>query len=129
MWIVYMAIPLGSSLMCFRFLQVAWQFFRSGALPHHDIGHVEGVEESASGAAAPPPVTSRPAGGAVMSVMLIVVPLLILAAGLASKFGIIELRRHAAHDAGVHAAVLADADRHADLDRARPDGARPTCSP
>src|SRR3954466_9179596 len=24
MWMVYMAIPLGSSLMCFRFLQVAW---------------------------------------------------------------------------------------------------------
>ena len=24
MWIVYLAIPLGSGLMCFRFLQVAW---------------------------------------------------------------------------------------------------------
>jgi len=91
MWIVYLAIPLGSSLMCFRFLQVAWQFFRSGALPHHDIGHVEGVEEAAGAKAAPLPVTPRPASGAVMSVLLIAVPLLILAAGLASKFGIIEL--------------------------------------
>src|SRR5471030_279119 len=78
MWIVYMAIPLGSSLMCFRFLQVAWHFFRSGELPHHDIGHVEGVEEPARAAA--PPVAARLTGGAVMSVLLIAAPLLILAA-------------------------------------------------
>jgi C4-dicarboxylate transporter DctQ subunit len=26
-WGVYSAVPLGSSLMCFRFLQVAWSFF------------------------------------------------------------------------------------------------------
>jgi C4-dicarboxylate transporter DctQ subunit len=44
-WIVYMAIPLGSFLMCFRFLQVAWSFLRTGQLPQHDHGHVEGVEE------------------------------------------------------------------------------------
>lgn len=44
-WIVYSAVPLGSFLMCFRFLQVAWRFIRTGALPHHDHGHVEGVEE------------------------------------------------------------------------------------
>ncbi len=44
-WIVYLAIPLGSSLMCFRFLQVAWNFLRSGELPHHDHGHVDGLEE------------------------------------------------------------------------------------
>ena len=44
-WIVYSAIPLGSSLMCWRFLQVCWQFLRSGELPHHDHGHVEGVED------------------------------------------------------------------------------------
>lgn len=43
-WIVYLAIPLGSSLMCFRFLQVAVAFLRTGELPHHDHGHVEGVE-------------------------------------------------------------------------------------
>lgn len=44
-WIVYLAIPLGSSLMCFRFLQVAWSFARTGELPHHDHGHVDGLEE------------------------------------------------------------------------------------
>ena len=90
MWIVYMAIPLGSALMCYRFLQVGWHFFRSGALPHHDIGHVEGVAESPSAAAAPP-VVARRTGGAIMSPILIALPLLLLAAGLASKFGIVEL--------------------------------------
>ena len=43
-WIIYLAIPLGSSLMCFRFLQVAWHFSRTGELPHHDHGHVEGLD-------------------------------------------------------------------------------------
>jgi len=45
MWIVYLAVPCGSYLMCFRFLQVAWSFFRTGHLPHHDHGHVEGIED------------------------------------------------------------------------------------
>ncbi|MBI2277003.1 MAG: TRAP transporter small permease [Dechloromonas sp.] len=44
-WMVYSAIPLGSSLMCFRFLQVCVSFIRTGELPHHDHGHVEGLEE------------------------------------------------------------------------------------
>ena len=45
MWIVYMTLPLGSGLMCFRFLQVAWWFYWTGRLPHHDIAHVEGVQD------------------------------------------------------------------------------------
>jgi C4-dicarboxylate transporter, DctQ subunit len=45
MWIIYLAIPLGSYLMCFRFLQVCVAFLRTGELPHHDHGHVEGLEE------------------------------------------------------------------------------------
>lgn len=44
-WIIYSAVPLGSFLMCFRFLQVGWTFFRTGELPHHDHGHVDGIEE------------------------------------------------------------------------------------
>ncbi len=44
-WIVYCAVPFGSALMCFRFLQVCVGFVRTGELPHHDHGHVEGVEE------------------------------------------------------------------------------------
>ena len=43
-WIVYMCIPLGSYLMCFRFLQVAVHFWRTGELPKHDVAHVEGIE-------------------------------------------------------------------------------------
>jgi C4-dicarboxylate transporter DctQ subunit len=45
MWIVYMALPLGSGLMCFRFLQVAWHFMRTGELPKHDHAYVEGLED------------------------------------------------------------------------------------
>lgn len=44
MWIVYLALPLGSFLMCFRFLEVARAFWKTGELPHHDPGHVEGIE-------------------------------------------------------------------------------------
>jgi C4-dicarboxylate transporter DctQ subunit len=43
-WFVYLCIPLGSYLMCFRFLQVAYAYGRTGELPHHDHAHVEGVE-------------------------------------------------------------------------------------
>jgi C4-dicarboxylate transporter DctQ subunit len=31
--------------MCFRFLQVMVIFIKSGELPHHDHGHVDGIEE------------------------------------------------------------------------------------
>ncbi|WP_293765269.1 TRAP transporter small permease [uncultured Aquitalea sp.] len=44
MWLVYLAIPSGSYLMCFRFLQVAWRFIRTGELPKHEHGHVDGLE-------------------------------------------------------------------------------------
>ena len=43
-WIVYLCVPLGSYLMCFRFVQVAWHFVKTGELPVHDHSHVEGVE-------------------------------------------------------------------------------------
>lgn len=48
-WAVYLCIPLGSYLMCFRFLQVAWSFARTGELPHHEAGHVAGVDEVEQG--------------------------------------------------------------------------------
>ena len=35
MWIVYLAVPLGSSLMCYRFLQVLSAYRRTGQLPSH----------------------------------------------------------------------------------------------
>ena len=55
-WIVYSAIPLGTSLMCFRFLQVMMGFIKTGELPHHDHGHVDGLEEEV------PPVDFDPYG-------------------------------------------------------------------
>jgi C4-dicarboxylate transporter DctQ subunit len=49
MWIIYLAIPLGSYLMCFRFLQVAWRFTWTGELPSHSHARVEGVEPAPNG--------------------------------------------------------------------------------
>jgi C4-dicarboxylate transporter, DctQ subunit len=45
-WLVYACIPLGSYLMCFRFLQVMWAYFWTDELPHHDAARVEGIEVS-----------------------------------------------------------------------------------
>ncbi len=45
MWGVYLAIPLGSYLMSFRFLQVGWNYLRTGEVPKHDHSHVEGLDE------------------------------------------------------------------------------------
>jgi C4-dicarboxylate transporter DctQ subunit len=45
-WIAYSCVPLGSYLMCFRFLQVAVHFVRTGESPHS--GHaVAGVDDAA----------------------------------------------------------------------------------
>src|SRR5262249_20662761 len=51
-WIIYLCIPLGSYLMCFRFLQVAWRFLRTGYNPHH--GHAAEVESVVAPHAAVP---------------------------------------------------------------------------
>ena len=47
-WLVYACIPLGSYLMCFRFLQVMWVYFRTDELPHHDAAHVDDIEVSST---------------------------------------------------------------------------------
>ncbi|AXA93995.1 TRAP transporter small permease [Massilia sp. YMA4] len=52
MWLVYLAVPLGSYLMSFRFLQVMVRFIRTGELPKHDHSHVEGLDEEVQGAKA-----------------------------------------------------------------------------
>jgi C4-dicarboxylate transporter, DctQ subunit len=56
-WIVYSAIPLGSGLMCFRFLQVLVSFNQTGELPHVDHGHVDGLDDEV--AAEAPDVLSK----------------------------------------------------------------------
>ncbi len=35
---IYLCIPLGSYLMCFRFLQVMWRYQYSGYVPHQAHG-------------------------------------------------------------------------------------------
>jgi C4-dicarboxylate transporter DctQ subunit len=47
-WIVYLAVPLGSALMCFRFIQALYVYLRTG---YHDHGAVDGLEEDAETAA------------------------------------------------------------------------------
>jgi C4-dicarboxylate transporter, DctM subunit len=97
MWIVYMAIPVGSALMCFRFLQVAWHYWRHGVLPHHDVAHVEGVDENmepaevrAAAEPEPPLQAIVPTRGRAMSIVLILLPFLILGVALLSKQGVIH---------------------------------------
>jgi C4-dicarboxylate transporter DctQ subunit len=47
MWIIYLAVPLGSALMCFRFIQALYLFLTTGYIAHHDLSSVDGVEEEA----------------------------------------------------------------------------------
>lgn len=47
MWIIYLAVPLGSALMCFRFIQALWLFLTTGYIAHHDLGSVDGIEDEA----------------------------------------------------------------------------------
>ncbi len=47
MWLVYMGLPIGSSLMCFRFLQVCWKFIQTGDFPRPDHAKVEGLDQEA----------------------------------------------------------------------------------
>jgi C4-dicarboxylate transporter DctQ subunit len=59
-WVVYSAVPMGSYLMCFRFLQVMLTFVRTGNVPHHDAAHVEGLSDDGETSDPFPPV---PEGG------------------------------------------------------------------
>jgi C4-dicarboxylate transporter DctQ subunit len=51
-WIAFLCVPLGSYLMCFRFLQVCARFLRTGDLPKHDHAQVEGIDEDLTAAEA-----------------------------------------------------------------------------
>jgi C4-dicarboxylate transporter DctM subunit len=92
MWIIYLTLPLGSALMCFRFLQVAWWFYWTGRLPHHDAAHVDGLEdvpalhpEEVHPAEKPRRKTSP------LGVVLILLPLLIVAVCSAQAVGLIVM--------------------------------------
>lgn len=47
MWIIYLAVALGSGLMCFRFIQALYWYPTNGYVAHHDLGSVEGIEDEA----------------------------------------------------------------------------------
>jgi C4-dicarboxylate transporter DctQ subunit len=47
MWIIYLAVPLGSALMCFRFVQALVHFLKTGEVAHHDHGAVDGLDDEA----------------------------------------------------------------------------------
>jgi C4-dicarboxylate transporter DctQ subunit len=44
MWVIYLAIPFGSGLMCYRFIQAMLLFFRSGHIHTHTYGEEEDRE-------------------------------------------------------------------------------------
>jgi len=93
MWIVYLAIPVGSGLMCFRFLQVSWFYYWTGELPHHNEAHVEGIEITAP-ALHPAPADPAEAPGrktSPLGLILIMAPILILMVCLGEKAGVIVL--------------------------------------
>ena len=75
-WIIFLCVPLGSYLMCFRFLQVAWAFWRTGELPHHDPGHVEGVStQRPDGRRGVAPMNSALIFGLLIALMLTGMPI------------------------------------------------------
>jgi len=88
MWIVYLAIPLGSGLMCFRFLQVAWWFHWTGKLPHHDAAHVDGIEVDALH---PADISAREKRKTPLGLILMLIPVLIVAICVAHAIGLIVL--------------------------------------
>src|SRR5947209_9793941 len=93
MWIVYLALPLGSGLMCFRFLQVSWFYYWTGRLPHHNEAHVEGIEVSAPALHPEPGDLAEVSKGRTspLGLILIMAPILILTICLGEKAGILVL--------------------------------------
>ncbi len=91
MWMIYLTLPLGSGLMCFRFLQVAWWFYWTGRLPHHDVAHVDGIEADALHPADVAGREKRQSETSPLGVILILTPLLILAICVAHATGLILL--------------------------------------
>src|SRR4029079_14949605 len=98
MWIVYLAIPLGSILMCFRFLEVAWSFYRTSELPHHDAAQIDGVEVDALPADALHPAEIQPREAerakdrwTPLGLILVLTPILIVGICFAHAGGLIVL--------------------------------------
>ena len=124
MWFIYSAIPLGSGLMCFRFLQVSWWYYWTGDLPHHSEAQVEGI--AATDALHPstdlhgtvPSRWSNP-----LALALILAPILILAICFRVEGRRDRAAAVGARDHDLHPADRVHGHRHAGVDLARPHGA------
>src|SRR5260370_41293729 len=81
--------------MCFRFLQVAWSFYRTGELPHHDAAQIDGVEIAAEVDALHPAPVARSEVEKVkrspLGLILILLPILIVAVCFAHAGGLVVL--------------------------------------
>jgi len=65
MWIVYLCVPLGSYLMCFRFVQVVVSFVRTGQVPHrHSPASAPGGATAGKAAGSPSEARSAKEGPA-----------------------------------------------------------------
>jgi len=96
MWIIYLAIPVGSGLMCFRFLQVAWFYYWTGELPQHNEAEVEGLDATVPVVSGLHPLSGDPTrdtsrGTSPLGVILIMAPILILMICLGEKAGVIVM--------------------------------------
>jgi C4-dicarboxylate transporter DctM subunit len=96
MWIIYLAIPVGSGLMCFRFLQVAWFYYWTGELPQHNEAEVEGLDANVPVVSGLHPLSGDPTrdtsrGTSPLGVILIMAPILILMICLGEKAGVIVM--------------------------------------
>jgi C4-dicarboxylate transporter, DctM subunit len=96
MWIIYLAIPVGSGLMCFRFLQVAWFYYWTGELPQHNEAEVEGLDANVPVVSGLHPLSGDPTrdtsrGTSPLGLILIMAPILILMICLGEKAGIIVM--------------------------------------
>lgn len=94
MWIVYLTLPLGSGLMCYRFLQVAWWYYWTGELPHHNVAHIDGVDSAETDPLHPAdakPEKEDPGTITPLGLILILLPILIAAICFAQSAHLIVL--------------------------------------
>ena len=112
-WMIYLCIPLGSYLMCFRFLQVMWRYLRTGYVPHqgHGIDYEEPHDKAPLGEPAPtwrggtmttlsPPI-AKPAvaprsprssfGDNFTAALIVIIPIALALVCFAARLHVIEL--------------------------------------
>jgi C4-dicarboxylate transporter, DctM subunit len=117
-WIIYLCIPLGSYLMCFRFLQVTWRYLRTGIVPHQGHGldyepphQIAGVARARSTTASGREPGSwramlRPSNATIVAALIVIVPIAITLVCFSERLDVIALP-HAVRNALLFALLLA----------------------